>query len=138
MLAFESEAAALDVLTENRRRFLCGNLPDRAGIGAGYTAACGFSGWKTGSGIHRRQPGRLSSIIMEVLERNPHCLIAVHAVTMETEHAILKIAEQLSESHRLELQTLSASELRPLGNYHMHFAQNPVTLAVFRPFGFEK
>ncbi len=138
VLAFESEAAALDVLRENRRRFLCGNIQIVPGPAPDTLPPADSPDGRPDLVFIGGSRGRLSSIIKEVLERNPHCLIAVHAVTMETEHAILEIAEQLSESHRLELQTLSASELRPLGRYHMHFAQNPVTLAAFRPFGYEK
>lgn len=133
VLAFESEQAALNVLRENRRRFLCGNLRIVPGMAPDTLPDRDSPDGRPDLVFVGGSRGRLSSILNAVLERSPDCVIAVHAVTMETEQAILQLAPQLSESHSLQLQTLSVSALRQLGSYHLRSAQNPITLALFIP-----
>lgn len=77
--------------------------------------------------------GRLSSIIKIVLEQSPDCILAIHAITMETEQEILGMAAQLSESHHLRMVTMAVTELRQLGGYHMRRAENPITSALLIP-----
>ncbi len=133
VLAFESEAAALDVLRENRRRFLCGNLRIVPGTAPDTLPSADSPDGRPDLVFIGGSRGRLSSIIKVVLAQSPYCTIAVHAVTMETEQEILQLAAQLAESHSLQIETLSVSEFRQLGSYHMRSAQNPITLALLLP-----
>lgn len=134
VLAFESEEAALRVLQENRRRFLCGNLHILPGLAPDTLPPADSFDGKPDLVFIGGSRGRLSSIIKVVLEQSPDCTIAVHAITMETEQEILGIAAEIAESHHLEMLTMMSSELRPLGKYHMRSAQNPITVAVLRPY----
>ena len=133
VLAFESEVAALRVLAENRQRFLCGNLRIVPGSAPDTLPSADSPDGRPDLVFIGGSRGRLSSIIKAVLERSPGCIIAIHAVTMETEQEILQMEPQLAGSHRLDVKTFSVSVLRPLGRYHMRSAQNPITLALFVP-----
>ena len=133
VLAFESEAAALAVLQENRRRFLCGNLRIVPGYAPDTLPPADSVDGKPALAFIGGSRGRLSSIIKAVLDQSPDCIIAVHAITMETEQKILQLAAELQGSHRLSLQTVSVSALRQLGGYHMRSAENPITMALFMP-----
>lgn len=133
VLAFESEATALDVLRENKKRFLCGNLRIVPGMAPDTLPPADSPDGRPALVFIGGSRGRLSSIIKAVLEQSPNCIVAVHAITMETEQEIMALALQLAGSHSLQLQTVSVSELRQLGSYHMRNAQNPITLALFIP-----
>ncbi len=133
VLAFESDAAALSVLQENKKRFLCGNLRIVPGFAPDTLPSADTLNGRPDLVFIGGSRRRLSSIIEAVLAQSPDCTIAVHAITMETEQEILTIAADLTETHRLEMLTMAATELRPMGKYHMRSAQNPITLAMLTP-----
>ncbi len=133
VLAFESEKAALAVLEENRRRFLCGNLSVVPGLAPETLPDPSLPEGRPELVFIGGSRGRLKEIVSAVLQRNPQCSIAVTAVSMETESEILALSEMLRDSHAVQMTMLSVTEIRRRGPYHMRAAENPVLTACWTP-----
>ena len=121
--AVEKNAAAVDLIEKNARRFKADNLIAVAGEAPAALEALPapthvFIGGSS---------GHLREILALLLRRNPKVRVVLSAATLETQAEALSCAEELGFI-RFEAVQISASRAKKLGGYHMMSAQNPVVV----------
>lgn len=119
--AVEHDGEALELLRQNRERFLCRNLYIAAGkapeaLGPLPAPDAVFVGGSSGG---------LRQIIAAALEKNPKARIVVNAITLETVTAALDAFAEFSLPDR-DLAQIAVTKLRHAGSVHMMTGQNPV------------
>lgn len=120
--AVEQNPEALDLISQNRRKFCAWNLNPVYGtapeaLGRLPKPDAVFVG---GSG------GHLGDILQAVYDANPEARICISAIAIET---LSSAVQHLSElGHHPEITQISVSRAKEAGNLHMILAQNPVFL----------
>jgi precorrin-6Y C5,15-methyltransferase (decarboxylating) len=72
----------------------------------------------------------LREILNSLYEKNPEMRIVINAVSLETISEITEILPQLPIKEQ-EVVSLSVSRSRPVGQYHLMQAENPIYIAAF-------
>ena len=75
--------------------------------------------------------GNMRAILSLLWEKNPHTVIVISLITLETLSEVMQIAQE----YGIEPQVvqISVSKARKTGNYHLMTGQNPVTLVKLMP-----
>jgi precorrin-6Y C5,15-methyltransferase (decarboxylating) len=74
--------------------------------------------------------GNLREILNFLYEKNPEIRVVINAVSLETISEITEILPQLPLKEQ-EVISLSVSRSRPVGQYHLMQAENPIYIAAF-------
>jgi precorrin-6Y C5,15-methyltransferase (decarboxylating) len=74
--------------------------------------------------------GNLREILNSLYEKNPEMRIVINAVSLETISEITEILPRLPLKEQ-EVISLSVSRSRPVGQYHLMQAENPIYIAAF-------
>jgi precorrin-6Y C5,15-methyltransferase (decarboxylating) len=71
--------------------------------------------------------GKLAEIVDWAIEANPKVVIVINTVTLEGISEILALEKKMTD-YQFEMVEIQATGLERRGSYHMHQAENPVTI----------
>ncbi len=71
--------------------------------------------------------GNLRKIVDWAVEINPDVVIVINTVTLESVAEVLEIEKRLTD-YNFEMVEIQATGLERRGSYHMHHAENPITI----------
>jgi precorrin-6y C5,15-methyltransferase (decarboxylating), CbiE subunit/precorrin-6Y C5,15-methyltransferase (decarboxylating), CbiT subunit len=125
--AIDYKEAAIDLMTQNQKKFRADNLHIVLGKAPEIletlpTATHAFIGGSAGN---------MKAIFSFLWEKNPHTVIVMSLITLETLSEVM----QLAEEYGIEPQVvqIGVSKSKKTGNYHLMTGQNPVTLVRLIP-----
>ena len=125
--AIDYKEAAIDLMIQNQKKFRADNLHIVLGKAPEIletlpTATHAFIGGSAGN---------MKAILSFLWEKNPHTVIVMSLITLETLSEVM----QLAEEYGIEPQVvqIGVSKSKKTGNYHLMTGQNPVTLVRLIP-----
>ncbi len=71
--------------------------------------------------------GNLQAIVDWAVNINPNVVIVINTVTLESVSEVLEIERRLTD-YKFEIVEIQATGLERKGSYHMHHAENPITI----------
>lgn len=123
VFAIERQAKALELLQENRRRFLAENLTIVPGLApdACQPLPAPTHAFLGGTG------GQLRRILALLLEKNPHVRIVASAISLESLAELTQCAKEFAFT-QTEVVSLSVARAKKAGPYQLMLGQNPIYL----------
>ena len=125
--AIDYKEAAIDFIKQNQKKFRTDNLypvfgkaPDA--LHTLPTASHAFIGGSAGN---------MREILSFLWEKNPHVVIVISLITLETLSEVMRIAAE--QGIEPQVVQISVSKAKKMGNYHLMTGQNPVTLVKLVP-----
>lgn len=125
--AVEYKEEAAELITQNRKKFRADNL--KVILGRAPEALSGLP-----APTHAFIGGSSGSIkeILELLwEKNPHTVVVISLITLETLSEVMNIIEAYGIEP--EIVQINVSKAKKAGKYHLMMGQNPVTLIKLAP-----
>ena len=124
--ALEKKSEAVELIKTNKEKFGAENIVVVEGDASETLASLEkpdkvFIG---GSG------GELKNLLITLREMNPNVHIVMNAISLETLSEITNLSKELSLKN-LEIEQISYSRAKEVGNYHMMMAENPVYIISF-------
>ena len=125
--AIDYKETAIDLIKQNQKKFRADNLypvfgkaPDA--VNTLPIATHAFIGGSAGN---------MSEILSFLWNKNPHMVIVISLITLETLSEVLHIAKEYGMEP--QVVQINVSKAKKTGNYHLMTGQNPVTLVKLVP-----
>ncbi len=140
VIAVEVDQDALDTIERNRYQFKIDNLRIVRGMAPDCFAADGFQQPGERKNVADEGPlpipdcvfiggskGHLRELVDWAIRLNPNVVIVINTVTLESITEVLEVERRLTD-YQFEMVEIQAIGLERRGSYHMHRAENPITI----------
>lgn len=120
--AIDYKEAAIELITQNQKKFRADNLHIVLG-----KAPCALEALPAAThAFIGGSAGNMREILSFLWEKNPHTVIVISLISLETLSETMRIAEE----YGIEPQVvqISVAKAKKTGKYHLMTGQNPVTL----------
>ena len=140
VISVEADQDAIYTLEQNRYQFMVDNIRIVHGIAPACFAQEGFQTPEERKNVSDEGPlpipdcvfiggskGNLGAIVDWAISLNPDVVIVLTTVTLESSAEVLEIERRLTD-YQFEMVEIQATSLERRGSYHMHRAENPITI----------
>lgn len=125
--AVEYKEEAIGLIESNKKKFKADNLEIISGKAPNVLSGLPVPTHAFIGG----SAGNMRSILLALWEENPHTVIVISMLTLETLSEVMNIAEEYGIEP--ELVQIQVSRAKKTGNYHLMLGQNPVILIKLAP-----